>query len=231
MVSVLEKPEAAPSRTVQTGRRKVNIRWGGGDGGLPWLPFFGFVLLHSASPPSLSSFSSRSFQRRTCSWRIFRNRVFFWSSLRAFSTSGSMYMSFKICCNMSAAGWCGQPGATWPSSWRGETLSFGQQLLWLVLVYSLMSLEGRLPPLCLSLESLLFTHRNSSSWNKAHAHCAFVHTVQFTLTQKSCFLPVLCWQFPHPTKVSVCFVFGSHQIYKKSKTKQRTLETNLLKIM
>lgn len=74
------------------------------------LPFFGFVLLHSASPPSLSSFSSRSFQRRTCSWRIFRNRVFFCSSLRASSTSGSMYMSFKICCSILAAGWSGQPG-------------------------------------------------------------------------------------------------------------------------
>lgn len=73
------------------------------------LPFFGFALLHSASPPSLSSFSSRSFQRRTCSCRIFKNRVFFCSSLRASSTSGSMYMSFKICCSILAA------GRTWPS--------------------------------------------------------------------------------------------------------------------
>ena len=66
------------------------------------LPFFGFFSLHSASPPS---FSSRSFQRRTCSCRIFRNRVFFWSSFRAFSISGSMNMSFKICCSMLAVEW------------------------------------------------------------------------------------------------------------------------------
>lgn len=217
---MLEKPEAAPSQTVQTGRRKVNIRWGGGDDdGLPWLPFFGFVLLHSVSPPSLSSFSSRSFQRRTCSWRIFRNRVFFWSSLRAFSTSGSMYMSFKICCSMLAAGWCGQPGTTWPSSWRGETLSFGQQLLWLVLVYSLMSLEGRLPLLCLSLKSLLFTHINSSSWNKAHAHCAFVHTVQFTLTQNP--VSFLCCADSFPTLLRCQFTLSLGVTKSTRRTKNR----------
>lgn len=69
------------------------------------LAFFGFVCFSSASPPSLSSFSSRSCQRRTCSWRIFKNKVFFWSSFRAFSTSGSMYMSLRICCSMLAAEW------------------------------------------------------------------------------------------------------------------------------
>lgn len=93
------------------------------------LAFFGFVLLHSASPPSLSSFSSRSFQRRTCSWRIFRKSVFFWSSLRASSTSGSMYMSFKICCSMLAADWC---GFNWPGGQRrgrGVRCPLGQQLL------------------------------------------------------------------------------------------------------
>ncbi|TNN35241.1 hypothetical protein EYF80_054600 [Liparis tanakae] len=67
------------------------------------LPFLGAAVFPSPSPTSPPSSppppSSRSFQRRTCSWRIFRNSVFFWSSLRAFSTSGSMYMSGVSVCS------------------------------------------------------------------------------------------------------------------------------------
>lgn len=63
---------------------------------LPWgqcftLPFFGLVSL-----PSLSSLSSRSLQRRTCSSLIFKKRILFCSSLRASSTSGSTHMSSRI---------------------------------------------------------------------------------------------------------------------------------------
>lgn len=58
------------------------------------VPFFGLVLLLLC--PSLSSLSSRSLQRRTCSSLIFRNRILFCSSLRASSTSGSTHMSSRI---------------------------------------------------------------------------------------------------------------------------------------
>lgn len=85
------------------------------------VPFLGFVRL---SPPSISSFSSRSFQRRTCSCRIFRKSVFFCSSFRASRTSGSMYMSFRICCSILVVEWFGnlmklvEVGKVSGSSWR-----------------------------------------------------------------------------------------------------------------
>lgn len=56
------------------------------------LPFFGLL----SSLPSLSSLSSRSLQRRTCSSLIFKKRILFCSSLRASSTSGSTHMSSRI---------------------------------------------------------------------------------------------------------------------------------------
>lgn len=58
------------------------------------VPFFGLVWLLFCS--SLSSLSSRSLQRRTCSSLIFKNRILFCSSLRASSTAGSTHMSSRI---------------------------------------------------------------------------------------------------------------------------------------
>lgn len=58
------------------------------------VPFFDLVFL--LCPLSLSSFSSRSFQRRTCSSLILRKRILFCSSLRASRTSGSTHISWRI---------------------------------------------------------------------------------------------------------------------------------------
>lgn len=66
------------------------------------LPFLGlgFSIL-----PSRSSFSSLSFQRRTCSSLIFRNSVFFCSSFSASRMSGSTYMVARICCSIFECVW------------------------------------------------------------------------------------------------------------------------------
>jgi len=135
----LQTLETAPCHSKQSG----------GDGS-SWLPFLGFALLDSAS-----SFSSRSFHRRTCSWRIFRKRVFFCSSLSAFSTSGSMYMSFKICCSMLE----GQLGATGPSGGRPEGEG---TVLWRAASWSGWFI--------LVIYSLMFSYYYTLSWIKVYVH-------------------------------------------------------------
>ena len=221
------------------------MRWGGGSW-LAWLPFFGFVLL---SPPSLSSFSSRSVQRRTCSWRIFRNRVFFWSSLRASSTSGSMYMSFRICCSMLAAEWPGWVVVvggviTWVPPGRaghrgGEALSFGRQLLEggrrLVFIASCRWEDFRrfFPWITLVYTHKLFLVKQGRML--IHASTCTYCTVTHTHTQsKSCFLSVLCWQLVRPAEMSLYFVFGGHlwdNLQGEKKKKHRPLQTGIWRIM
>ena len=215
----------------------------GGDG-LSWLPFLGFARPRSPSTSSRSCFSSRSFQRRTCSWRILRNSVFFWSSLRAFSMSGSMYMSFRICCSMLAAerrdtddgaapGGAGRGKRRWPL-----TSSFSK-------VYSRMALEDihvvlyqRIPrnklfmiqwhTCCCTHTHTLNTHALSLALSLSHTH-THAHTHTQTHTHITPNPNPLCAVLTVSTaQISVSFVFRGHHwdnLRKRKNPKNNFVQT------
>lgn len=86
MVSTSSRPSP---RTTTTGSPSMPTR------NVTFLPrdFFGCMIVFSSS----SNCSSRIFQRRTCSSRILQKRICFCSSSSSARSSGSMYISLRIC--------------------------------------------------------------------------------------------------------------------------------------